>query len=143
MMRQSNKRQRADSTKVQPATKAERTLPKELEPFFFKPGQSGNPAGRPKGARNKLGEDFLQALQVDFTSHGQAAIAKVRGERPHEYLKVIASILPKEMKITVDEFEDLDDGALDARIRQLARALALEIGAGEASEGTRAPETVQ
>jgi hypothetical protein len=25
----------------------------------FKPGQSGNPRGRPRGARNKLGEDFL------------------------------------------------------------------------------------
>ena len=25
----------------------------------FRPGQSGNPKGRPKGSRNKLGEDFL------------------------------------------------------------------------------------
>lgn len=29
----------------------EKTVPKQLTPF--KPGQSGNPAGRPKGARNK------------------------------------------------------------------------------------------
>ena len=29
----------------------EKTVPKQLTPF--KPGQSGNPAGRPKGARNR------------------------------------------------------------------------------------------
>ena len=31
--------------------KTEKTVPKQLTPF--KPGQSGNPAGRPKGARHK------------------------------------------------------------------------------------------
>ena len=25
----------------------------------WKPGESGNPAGRPKGSRNKLGEEFI------------------------------------------------------------------------------------
>ena len=28
----------------------------------FKPGQSGNPRGRPRGARNRLGEEFLAEL---------------------------------------------------------------------------------
>jgi uncharacterized protein DUF5681 len=32
----------------------------------LKPGQSGNPKGRPKGARNRLGTPFLEALEADF-----------------------------------------------------------------------------
>lgn len=59
--------------------------------------QPGNP-GRPKGARNKLGEAFLEAMYADFTNHGVAAIVKVRDEKPDQYLKVVASILPKEIE---------------------------------------------
>lgn len=68
----------------------------------FKPGQSGNPAGRPKGARAKLGEDFLNALRDDFETNGPAVIQAVRSEKPDQYLKVIASILPKEIELTAD-----------------------------------------
>jgi len=46
----------------------------------FKPGQSGNPKGRPKGARNRLGTQFLEALQADFNQFGCQAIALVREE---------------------------------------------------------------
>lgn len=88
--------------------------------------------GRPKGSRNKLGEDFVAKLQADFAEHGAAAIAAVRAEKPDQYLKVIASILPKEVKISTEV--DLSDEELDQRIRQLAAALDLSIG-GES--GTR------
>ena len=40
--------------------------------------QSGNPGGRPKGARNKLGEEFLAELYNDFEVNGKAAIERVR-----------------------------------------------------------------
>jgi hypothetical protein len=91
--------------------------------------QPGNP-GRPKGARNKLGEDFIHALHDDFQEGGIAAIQAVRTERPHEYLKVIASLLPKELKVTTES--DLTDDQLDQRIRQLAAAISLELNGGEA-----------
>ena len=43
---------------------------RNLKPF--KPGQSGNPKGRPKGARNRLAQ-FLEALEADFTKFGTQA----------------------------------------------------------------------
>ena len=69
-------------------------------PHRFQPGQSGNPAGRPKGARHKLGEAFLLALQESFASGGKEAIQTVMEEKPDQYLKVVASILPKELELS-------------------------------------------
>lgn len=67
----------------------------------FLPGNTGG-AGRPKGARNKLGEAFLKALSTDFDEHGIDAIKTVREEDPSTYVKVVASLLPKEMKLEGD-----------------------------------------
>ena len=65
----------------------------------WQPGQSGNPAGRPKGARNRVSEKLLEVLEKDFAEHGAAVIEAVRMKRPHEYLKVVASLMPKQLEI--------------------------------------------
>lgn len=85
----------------------------------FKPG---NP-GRPKGARNKLGEAFLEALHADFAQHGVDAIVKVRAEKPDQYLKVIASILPKDLNVTFNPTDSLTDDQILERIRTLDAAI--------------------
>lgn len=95
----------------------------------------GNP-GKPKGARHALGEAFIQALHDDFDKHGVETIQKVRTEKPDAYVKVIASLLPKEFKI--ETVSDLTDEQLDARIRQLASIL--EVGVAVPSGGTEAPQ---
>ena len=63
----------------------------------FRPGRSGNPGGRPKSARNNHSENFINAFAQDFEQHGAAVIEKVRTERPHDYLKVAAALLPKQI----------------------------------------------
>lgn len=76
----------------------------------------GNP-GKPKGSRHALGEAFVKALHDDFVEHGVAVIEAVRTEKPDQYMKVVASLLPKEFKI--ETTSDLTDEQLDARLRQL------------------------
>ena len=61
----------------------------------FKKGQSGNPAGRPKGARNKLSEALLGKLLDDFDEHGEEVIARVRKSDPEGYLKILAALVAK------------------------------------------------
>lgn len=71
----------------------------------WRPGQSGNPAGRQRGSRNKLSEDFFKALADDFAEHGIAALKAMRAERPSDYIKAVASLQSKE--ITGEDGESL------------------------------------
>jgi hypothetical protein len=95
----------------------ELTQAQQRPAHLWGPGQSGNPAGRPKGSRNKLSEDFVAALYDDFQEHGSAAIAACRAEKPDVYLRVIAGLLPKDLHLKVQSLDDLTD---DQLMRKLA-----------------------
>lgn len=103
-----------------------KTAEKQKPAHLFKPGQSGNMNGRPKGARSKLGEDFLSALQADFAAHGVGCIEIVRENKPHEYLKVVASLLPKELNVKTSHVEEMSDDELADGIAALQSILATQ-----------------
>jgi hypothetical protein len=57
----------------------------------------------PKGSRsprNFLQAKFLTALAEDFERDGAAAIKICRIEEPAQYVKIVASLMPKEFAVT-------------------------------------------
>jgi hypothetical protein len=88
--------------------------------------------GRTKGVKNKLSHVFLTDLLADYEQHGAEAIRICRVERPVEYVKMIAGLLPKELEITETYLMELPDDELTAVIEHIRRQLAertLSIGA--------------
>ncbi len=93
----------------------------------WKPGQSGNPAGRPRGSRNKLGEDFLADVYADWAEHGASVLGEVREKSPAIYLRVVASLVPRHLAIETigDEFDDMTSEELRQYLAEQAKALGL------------------
>ena len=113
-------------------------------PNLWQPGQSGNPAGRTRGSRNKLSEEVICALLRDFRQHGQKAIAKVRRTQPAAYLKILALLVPREHKVEHrNRVKELSDEQLEAMIEYIETSLAAQAGAPpKMIEGTIEPKTV-
>jgi hypothetical protein len=65
----------------------------------WKPGQSGNPKGRPKGSRDKINEAFIRDMVAAWEIHGRAAIEKVAKADPTNFVKIAASLLPKDVNV--------------------------------------------
>jgi hypothetical protein len=68
----------------------------------WKPGQSGNPKGRPKGSRNKLSEEWIRALAAKFDEHGDELLDELIQKHPTVFGQLIAKLVPKEVGIDLD-----------------------------------------
>lgn len=91
----------------------------------WQPGQSGNPAGRPKGARSKLSETFLADVLTEWEAHGAVAISDMREKNPGNFVKMVASLLPKDVNLNfTDNLSELSDDELLGQLRDLTASLA-------------------
>ena len=110
----------------------ENTPGERLKPWQFQPG---NP-GRPKGSRNKLGEDFIAALAEHFAANREKALDGCLEESPSAYCRVIAAIVPRELLIKNDAFEGASDEEVAALIAIARTALAAHNGGREETRAT-------
>jgi hypothetical protein len=65
----------------------------------FRQGVSGNPHGNRHRTRHLLNQEFMQALLLNFRHQGKKAIEKVARNQPAAYLKILALLVPREMKV--------------------------------------------
>ena len=82
-------------------------------------------AGRPKGSRNKLAQRVFDDILKHWNEpaggelcKGHAALELLYREKPGDYLKLTASVLPKEF-VFENAVTELDDEELDRMIEAL------------------------
>jgi hypothetical protein len=88
------------------------TEPKQIT-HLFKPGQSGNPSGRPKGSRNKDDhQELLESMTRVLHKKGDAGVEQFYDEHPVDFFKVYEKVsaryIPKEpLKVDVSHHIEL------------------------------------
>src|SRR5262245_29796056 len=84
------------------------------EAMTFAKGQGG----RRRGARHRISTALLEAIGRDFEEHGEETVRITRVERPVEYLRIVASLLPRELEVTIGPLQEISDQELELLIER-------------------------
>jgi hypothetical protein len=67
------------------------------KPWRWKPGETGNPAGRPKGSRSAFSAAFIGDLTASWHQHGASVLEQVARRDPSRYLGIASTLIPKDV----------------------------------------------
>ena len=83
-------------------------------------------AGRPLAAQRHLAAHFMAILAGDFERHGTETLATIRLENPSNYLRIAASLLPKNLddETKLDKASDEELFNVIVKLRALAARFA-------------------
>jgi hypothetical protein len=104
----------------------------------FRQGVSGNPHGNRHRTRHLLNQEFMQAMLLNFRHEGKKAIEKVARNQPGVYLKILALLVPRELKVEQSQgIKAMTDEELEQAIEAIQSMLAGRAGeAAKVVEGT-------
>jgi hypothetical protein len=75
--------------------------PKRVIGKPWQPGESGNPGGRPIGARGRFSEQMISDIARSWSTHGPAALEKMAKTDNTRYVEICSRLLPKDVALTV------------------------------------------
>ena len=88
----------------------------------FLMGNIGGP-GRPKGSRNKLAEEFIDACYDSWQKDGAAALDRMATESPAKYCALMANLIPQHFKVEHDHTLTLNEDELRAKLLEIRTKL--------------------
>ena len=110
----------------------------------FEKGHSSG--GRRRGARHRISTALLEAIAKDFEEFGEETVKITRLEKPVEYLRIVASLLPRELEVTIGPLQEISDEELELlieRTRQQHRLIDVTANVGGREEETADREPVK
>ena len=109
----------------------------------FQQGVSGNPHGNRHRTRHLLNQEFMQALLLHFRQHGKKAIEKVARNQPAAYLKILALLVPREMKLDHSGgVKAMTDEELEVAIEAIKAMIAARDAGASAKVVEEVPEPI-
>ena len=113
-----------------------KSKPEQDEKGRFITGNIGG--GRPKGSRTKLAEAFWADLYQAWQASGIEAIDRMIAEKPGDFVRVVATQMPKELQIAQNPLSDLTDDELEETIAFVRASIAASKGTeSETDESTK------
>jgi hypothetical protein len=97
----------------------------------YEKGQSGNPDGRPKGAKNKLSSDVIEKIldTAKYLEDNEKGLKEFALENPEAFwTKVYTKLIPRDINLAGKEGKDLFPEPTPLEIEAVKRILSIMPG---------------